>query len=176
LSKNPNVQFVQALINAGADVNLRSKKEGNTALHFACANGGSDSGLEIIKLLIKNNAYVRARNKLGDTPLHQLSLVENDERGLALMTFLIKNGADINAQNNKGYTLLHTLVEMNKLFTLRFYVDKFGPLLKFGLKNNNNYTAAEYAQFLGLTDIAAAIIDGEKRFGNPLSVGQRHLG
>lgn len=176
LSKNPNVDYVRALINAGADLNLTSKKEGNTALHFACVNGGMNPAVDIIKMLVKNNAYIRARNKLGETPLMEISLVENDERALDLMIYLIKNGADINAQNNKGYTLLHTLVEMGKLFTIRFYVEKFGPILKFNLLNNDRYTAASYAQFLGFTDTTAAIVEGEQKYGKSIPVGQYHLG
>jgi ankyrin repeat protein len=175
-SKTPDVGIVRALLNAGADPNLLSKNEGNTALHFACVNGGMSSGLEIIKLLIKNNAYVRARNKLGETPLHKLSLVADVERSIALMTYIIKQGAEINAQSSNGNTLLHTLVEMGELSTIRPYVQKFGPLIKYSLVNNKQYTAAAYAQFLGFTDIATAIINGEQRFSNIPSFGQLYLG
>ena len=59
-----NVQRVHALLDAGADVNVRNHK-GQTALHCA-AKAGFD---QIVALLLDRGAEVNAKDDKGATPL-----------------------------------------------------------------------------------------------------------
>ncbi len=99
---NLSSEFTEALIKAGAKINLRSKS-GRTPLHEACrAESGSS-----VRLLIKHKAHVKARADDGDTPLH--SIVENayvSDSMLNNIELLVRRGADINARNKVGLTPL----------------------------------------------------------------------
>ncbi len=57
---------VQALIQAGADVNLLSWPDEETALHAACSSGKS---VRVVKALLDAGADVNARSKSGETAL-----------------------------------------------------------------------------------------------------------
>src|SRR4029078_5286035 len=55
-----NVDAVQALIKAGADVNATDKTQGQTAAIFAAANGRAD----VIRILAANKADLNARSNV----------------------------------------------------------------------------------------------------------------
>lgn len=85
-----NLDGVQALIDAGAEVNRPEW----TPLHYACANGH----LEIVKLLIENSAYIDAASPNGTTPIMMAA------RGghAKTVAFVYKQGADITLRNQQG--------------------------------------------------------------------------
>ena len=93
---------------------------GNTPM--ICAINGHDEEklLEIIHLLIKNNADVSIPNHAGITPLHALILpsyvfnthpVIDKEVLISAIEILISAGADINATCQHGNTILHLWCE-----------------------------------------------------------------
>ena len=59
------VETIDLLVKAGADVNARETRQGQTALHGAALWGWND----VIKALVAHNADLTARDKKGMTPL-----------------------------------------------------------------------------------------------------------
>ena len=62
--KNKNLPAVEALLNKGENVN-GANAQGNTALHYAVATNNAD----MVKLLLKHNADMNAKNNKGWSPL-----------------------------------------------------------------------------------------------------------
>ena len=108
---------VKASIAAGADVNAKDKKTGNTPLHTAVgmANWGNasqiDTNLKIIKVILAAGADVNAENKRKKTPLHFAA-----SSGLvAVVQELLAAGANINALDMTNDTPLHQAISTNNL-------------------------------------------------------------
>ncbi|MEQ8192508.1 MAG: ankyrin repeat domain-containing protein [Candidatus Eremiobacterota bacterium] len=87
-------EYVQSLIDKGADVNAKDKF-GYTPLFFAAT-------YEVAELLISHGADINARNYYDLTPLH-MSVICNNKR---LIELFIARGADINVKNKSGLTPL----------------------------------------------------------------------
>lgn len=71
------VETITVLLEAGADVNVRSDF-GHTPLHEALSAPGERGKLAIVKLLLAHGADVNAEDKLGMTPLKLTELDELD--------------------------------------------------------------------------------------------------
>ena len=65
-AKDGNAEFVQKLIEDGADIEMKDRKHGSTALLWACQNGHTN----VVKILLQNDANVFATSYIGITPLH----------------------------------------------------------------------------------------------------------
>ena len=98
-----NVDRVQALIDAGADVDARNHK-GQTALHCAAKAGFVD----IVTRLLEHQADVNARDAQGQTPLAAAlrSTVKDKPRLLAVARLLVAAGADCQLADSQGRTPL----------------------------------------------------------------------
>jgi len=103
-----NVEAIQALIKAGANVNA-GDVEGETPLHLAAFDGN----VEAIQALIKAGANVDAGDVEGETPLHLAARYGDVEAIQAL----IDCGADVNTLNNRGETPLRSLMREDFLLT-----------------------------------------------------------
>jgi len=104
-AQSKNVLVVQALIQAGADVNARS--EGNVTplmLSVDMAFGHPDISLA----LIKADADVNAADENGDTAL----IIAATESSVEVFQTLLEKGASVNARGQGGMTALH-YVAMN---------------------------------------------------------------
>lgn len=118
--------IVQYLISAGADVNKRTKKYKNSALHYAamkndlgCARllveagarvtngeqsdllaagtaGAFDKNLQLVKLLVENGAKVNDRGWNNETPMHVAAFWGRAD----VVSFLISRGGDVNADDD----------------------------------------------------------------------------
>ena len=109
-----NPLLVQALLEAGADPNVRTGR-GSTPLHRAAQSGTP----EVIGLLVAAGAEVDAQSDLGISPLHSAviwagpsSLAETTPRvrtgpWLLRVAALLEAGADPNLQDAEGDTPLH---------------------------------------------------------------------
>ena len=84
--------LLKLLIEHGAEIN--DARTGETPLHSAIAERHADAA----RLLINNNADVKARNQSGRTALHFVASLLDDP---ALAELLIAHGADVNARENK---------------------------------------------------------------------------
>jgi ankyrin repeat protein len=94
-------EIVAALLEAGCDVDLRSKSEstghtGETALHAAAFWGR----YEIAQALISAGADVNALTERKSTPLHDAARLGN----LTLVQLLLENGAKPDARDREGKT------------------------------------------------------------------------
>ena len=101
---------VQGLLEAGADVNAKSKNNcGYTPLHMACERGHE----QIVRLLIANGAKVNVKSMRGWTPLHW-SCYEGYE---PIKSILISYGADVKWKDlfEKYKEELMTIARSNKI-------------------------------------------------------------
>lgn len=81
-----------------------------------------DGEIEVVKLLLKNNASVNWVNNKGETPLYWAATNsiknQNNETYVEIVKLLIENGADVNKANNiassaKQYGIVKLLLENN---------------------------------------------------------------
>ncbi|MHB8797516.1 MAG: ankyrin repeat domain-containing protein [Thermoanaerobaculia bacterium] len=100
-------QAARILLSHGADPNL-ADPDRFTPLHFAVTH---ERGEEIVPVLLRAGADVKARTAESMTPLMLLKFVfiegKEHERGRRLLEMLTRAGADIDAQDPHGYALLH---------------------------------------------------------------------
>ena len=110
IGKN-NVQMVELLIAAGADVNIKNEA-GWYPLNLA-AKLNFDSGIAIVNLLIDAKADVNARDD-GDgmTPLCWASMMANKEA----VKLLLDARADVSIQNKDQQSPLHIAVNSERPF------------------------------------------------------------
>ena len=134
---NEDLDQVQKLIDAGADVNARDEngwtplfyaatiRETNTMLELLVSHGAEvkatdklgktalfpavwDKCLDNITYLINHGLDVKAADVEGDTALHWVTSGNNDSEDCAnTVNILIANGADVNVPDNSGNTPLH---------------------------------------------------------------------
>jgi len=103
---NENVQRVKSAINRGWNVNTRASA-GITALHMAAWYGN----VELVKLLLRNNASVNVKNIDGETPLHGACKIE--EGNPEVVRLLLDAGAKVDARDNDGYLPIHHVLLVN---------------------------------------------------------------
>ena len=103
--KGEHPDKIQALLELGADVNVRDYK-GKTALHRAATAGF----LASMEVLLANGADINAADLQGDTPLSD-AVCAGQVEAVAL---LLERGASPVAQNRKGETVLTTARRMRR--------------------------------------------------------------
>jgi len=94
------VALMQALVEAGADVNAKNSRAA-TALHWAAADEAK------VKLLLLNGAAVNAKTVEGRTPLYAAATIPG---AAASIRHLLEAGADVNAATLVGATALFPAV------------------------------------------------------------------
>ena len=92
---------VKALVDAGADVNVRQKTHQGTPLQYAANNGH----LEVVQILLKGKAAVDAADSIGRTPLMWAATSGKKDVAEALLSA----GAKVNQTTNTGWTALRML-------------------------------------------------------------------
>ena len=88
-ARTGRIEVVEALYEAGADVDFREPKRGQTALMWAAAEGN----LEVVELLLEVGADPNATLDSGYTPL----LFAVREGRIEVMEALLRAGVDVNA-------------------------------------------------------------------------------
>lgn len=93
-----DARSLRSALERGADVNVRDKENGCTALFFCSVHGET----EIAALLIEKGANIGITDITGMTCLHVAALNNN----LDVAKLLILKGADVNAKAKDGTTPL----------------------------------------------------------------------
>ncbi len=83
--------LTEFLIKKGASVNTRGGYDQSTPIFNACSG---KRYIDVVRLLIKNGADVRAKDVRGETPLHRAAFIDGNIETIKL---LLTEGADINA-------------------------------------------------------------------------------
>ena len=107
------VAIMQALVDAGADVNARNSRAA-TALHWAVGDEAK------VKLLLLNGAAVNAKTVEGRTPLYAAATMP---AGAFSVRHLLEAGADVNAATLVGATPLFPAVNVSAEMT-RLLLDR----------------------------------------------------
>ncbi len=96
------LERVQATLNAGARLDLRSFQHGDTVLHEMATAGrkASEARLQIVRLLAFKGADLEARNNYGRTPLHEAVLRGSPEDSEVLLA------AGVDVRSRAGKTVL----------------------------------------------------------------------
>ncbi len=130
--RNPQIQsenifyaWVEELLQRGANPNVRSV-DGHTPLHLVMLLPNPD--VEVIRLLLDEEASIEIRNNSGRTPLmfffwnrliastnefldYRASLAEQRDRANAIIKLFIEQGFQINQTLRNGSTLLQILLK-----------------------------------------------------------------
>jgi ankyrin repeat protein len=120
-----DVRRIEALINAGADVNARDQDLG-TPLAAASYNGNPDA----VRLLLDRGAEVDAKDGEGMTPLMNASLNGKAE----VVRLLLAKGADVNAVSTRTVDGKRLEVTALKLARGRSQADVIEILRRAGAK------------------------------------------
>ncbi len=110
------LDIAKVLVNAGADVNLKSD-EGYTPLSNAVSNNKQIT----VKYLISNGANIGEKNgKLGVSVLHKACMNGN----LEIAKILVDAGADVNFKSDEGFTPLYVAVQKNHISIVEYLLTK----------------------------------------------------
>jgi len=135
-----NKETAELLIDAGADVNAKTRREGETLLYSAARNAAQGASksyqmyLDLAKLLIAKGADVNVklksgsmikdnkpyRAKSGETTLHTVARSYSEKHASEVCELLIASGAKINELNAKGQTPLDEALANKRTKTAEF--------------------------------------------------------
>ena len=107
-------RVVDVLVRYGADVNSMSDT-GSTPVRSACFM----THLDIVKLLVNNNADIQKPNFNGGTCLI------NSVQSVELCEFLLRNGAEVNAQDIQCKTALHYAIQEHRYEREKSFIEIF---------------------------------------------------
>jgi len=140
---------VRALLDQGADINVKENKSGQTPLisasikqrknlvqllldkgadvHARDINGetalmaaAEKGNTSIVKMLLEKGADINTKNKQGQTPLLKVAQKENPD----MINFLLENAADIDAKDKREDTALIITLHKHKLAAAKLLIDK----------------------------------------------------
>jgi hypothetical protein len=100
-----DVKMVQALLNLGADVNIRNNKSSSPLNYMSLGRSGGVPNYpqllaNVARLLIDCGADINTRNDEGQTPLHTATNMERIE----VIRVLLERGADVGVEDKRGRT------------------------------------------------------------------------
>ncbi|KAH0362119.1 hypothetical protein KCU65_g8285, partial [Aureobasidium melanogenum] len=126
--KRGDQAIVQALIAAGADVNVKSDTaammlletgEINLALRTQYGfsvldNAASEGDYELVRSLLQRGADCAQTPPGDDSALHWAVRAEKDDNLYAIVELLLEKGCDVNARSRNGCTPLHTYLSLKR--------------------------------------------------------------
>jgi ankyrin repeat protein len=114
-SMSGKLDFVDALLSKGAQVNLADTLGGHTALHFAVQSGQ----IEIVKRLISGGVEIDPVDNFGNTPLAR-AVFESRGKG-EVIHLLLAAGADRNHKNKSGVSPLDLAKKIANFNVAQFF-------------------------------------------------------
>jgi ankyrin repeat protein len=129
-ARDKALERVQALLNAGARLDLTTQFERLTVLHWIAQSRrkGRDKRLAILRLLVLKGADLEARDRFGRTPLH-VAITQGSVEDLALF---LDAGADARAIVLNPLPFPHERAEVTTLMMAADDPDKMQLLLDHG--------------------------------------------
>ena len=95
--RNPKLEFVNLMLEHGADCNIMDQWGFNVMHWFALF--GSD--LEVLQILLKAHGDINVPDSYGETPLHKLMYSSLDV-SLEMLRAFLDNGADVNKDDKES--------------------------------------------------------------------------
>nr|XP_018904892.1 PREDICTED: uncharacterized protein LOC109035644 [Bemisia tabaci] len=128
-----DLPLIQAIVQSGVDINLRSHNEEVTPLEVSMAL----DDLSFTNSLLNMGADINSRNSRGDSVLHAAA-----EGGTArIASFLISKGLDVNVQNFQGETPLHLAAKFNNASVAKVLLAKGANV------NAGAHVISDYSEF-----------------------------
>lgn len=133
-----NVEILDLLIKAGADISLKTRNQGWPLLTCAVLN---EKHTEILEYILKNHIYndIDEKDKSESTALHLACANSKDIKSIEL---LLEYGANPNVVTSKGNNILHAAVLSNKKEIVEYILEHL-PMVDPAQKNLEGKTAAE---------------------------------
>ena len=97
LWRNPKIEFVNLMLEHGADCNIMDQWGFNVMHWFALF--GSD--LEVLRILLKAHGDINVPDSFGETPLHKL-MYNSLDVSLEMLRAFLDNGADVNKDDKES--------------------------------------------------------------------------
>ncbi len=132
---------------ANNDVNIRFEG-GTTPLHFAAAYHHP----ALMRMFIKDHAYLEARNEEEDTPLH----IAVSHNFFDIVKILITSGADVNARDAHNNSPLHLAAAANRDTEIAEYLLEQGAQVD--SKNIFGDSPLSNAMFAGIDDSFVSLL------------------
>jgi len=150
-----NIDAVKQHLAAGADVELKCKSCGGTALCHTTSK-------EVVQLLLAKGANVNAKRNNGETPLHYAATKEVAE-------LLIANSANKSAKDDSGETHLHHAAKYGRKEVVELLIAKGADV---NAKRNNGQTPLHRAAGGGHKEVAELLIDNGADVNSKIEAGQ----
>jgi ankyrin repeat protein/predicted nucleotidyltransferase len=149
LSTSENVQCVDALIFAGA--NLKLKDQMSTTLLMKAAKLGR---IELARKLLELGIEIDRRDDSQKTAL--LYALENDYcENVDVVKLLVEQHATVNAKDREGYCPIHRAAERNYIDSMKVLIDNGAQI---NCPSNSKDTPLHLAAFRGHKEAAALLI------------------
>ena len=147
-------QLALLYLQHGASVFRHSKNKLQiTPLHIAVSHSQLDGARDLIPIFIGQGAFINAPDIEGGQPIHHLVDIEDRTRRTQVLYTLVDYMANLNAQNSKGDTLLHYVVAAERDDAwIRPVLQSFPNRLNLSIRDKDNRTPQEYAEFLTIDD------------------------
>jgi len=105
------LDLIAIIVEAGIDVNLKTVKRKQTALHLLCCSQKYPclQSEEILNFFIVNGIDVQAKDDSGDNALHVICRHCQSDKILELITALVDSGIDVKVTTTDGSSALNLL-------------------------------------------------------------------
>ena len=164
-----NGKILEGFLESGLDPNMVIERNKNKKIIHLCCYYLTN--IEYLKLLIKYQVDVNAKDIEGNTPLHILSKSKrSSDITEQFITELILAGADSNIYNNEGDTPLHVSI-LNRSESVQVLLEK-------GCDINCPKSDSKFFRWFGVTPLKLSYMIGNKKAINMLSNrgANRYLG